>query len=679
MHCKSQPNPKLPIETQTKNRLLTTICILLSIIGMAATFNFEFPVQKNDHELYHYILGSKYFNYLRYTKIYDATAFALLEDGKLPKSINIRNLENKTTYRSPETWMHIGDAVKSAMGTKVWSEFKKDVIFIDMQLNENKNYNWRTIFEDHGFNPGPIWLLYASPPLHAFELKKIYELLPYIDFLILIASSILLSIQINNKNKWVYFAAFWVFFGFFPGTSLRFPDWIFGSYLRFSWFIFIALALISLKKDNSMPAGFLLTSAALERVFPILFLISIFLFFLFSRSKTQLKNKKTKIYRLSAGAIIALLTSQAATTYLYGNATQEFISHILKHETLYFANSIGLRTLGTFSQETRSFRQWKLESTADSSEYKTGMEGPETYRSAHANALDTRFKNNETSWIIGGIILLMSLFSAITRFPSALSTTLLGTTLFFVFVNASHYYYILCIFLPWATLSQPYTNSSSNSISIYSALLFIAAIFACSTTESIVFSSFLLSSFIYIWLFLVNTSAILPLRKQPLSLLAVSTLVFYLHFWTGKLFDNSLLLFEKSKEHINLSAASLLANKPSTPVLQSNFIDTYGKNLMELGIILFDGDSFSINFNLNEKPLLPLRFIIRSDFGYSGSAILSINGNFIESPTWEASGGMFFYKTMEIPTSVLTLGDNSVSFTLSKGTALALYHFWIIE
>ena len=81
----------------TLKKLPTLLFSLIIILAIGAFFRFGTAYTYHVHELYHYVIGGKYFDFLGYRRIYAATALALDEQHLIDHDITVRNLDDKKT------------------------------------------------------------------------------------------------------------------------------------------------------------------------------------------------------------------------------------------------------------------------------------------------------------------------------------------------------------------------------------------------------------------------------------------------------------------------------------------------------------------------------------------------------------------------------------------------------
>jgi hypothetical protein len=137
--------------TARQRKVVTWILLGLAALSVGNFYNFK-SVQIHDWEQFHFYLGSKYLNEVRYDRIYEAAILAATDDGYLR--------DRRVTFREPMTFrmyrMPLPKAREVATRGRFtperWQEFRRDVrsIFHTAYLN------------DHGNTGSPSWAMAAG-------------------------------------------------------------------------------------------------------------------------------------------------------------------------------------------------------------------------------------------------------------------------------------------------------------------------------------------------------------------------------------------------------------------------------------------------------------------------------------------------------------------------------------
>ncbi|MCC6157089.1 MAG: hypothetical protein IT350_03490 [Deltaproteobacteria bacterium] len=215
------------------------LCVLAAFASSAVLINghSQFFEKRKDHglfvwNLYHYMLGTKYFPEVGYFDLYRASIVA---DDELEKvfqkpGYQIRDMH---TYE----FIPIEDALVTAKTEGVrdkfapdrWENFKKDLRFF--QKLKGGRF-WKGPIADRGFNPSPAWLILHEPILNLAKWRR----MPVLDFLCDLNSYLLLGAIL----------ALWWAFGLRVSliSTLWFCLWfgndsrVFGGYFAYDWFVY---------------------------------------------------------------------------------------------------------------------------------------------------------------------------------------------------------------------------------------------------------------------------------------------------------------------------------------------------------------------------------------------------------------------------------------------------------
>ena len=152
-------------------RLRDALLAGLGVVGLLGWWNFlqfHYPAFVHPHELYHYVLGAKYFPELGYERLYACTAVADVEDG-LGARVAARRMTDLRTYElvgTAEILAH-PERCTDHFSAERWELFRTDLRRFRESLAPE---TWERIQRDHGYNPTPVWnalggLLVGSRPL----------------------------------------------------------------------------------------------------------------------------------------------------------------------------------------------------------------------------------------------------------------------------------------------------------------------------------------------------------------------------------------------------------------------------------------------------------------------------------------------------------------------------------
>lgn len=649
--------------------------------GLAAAvlfFTFGQPPSHHVNDLYHYVIGGKYFHGLGYRGLYAATGLALEEEGLLPPESQIRDLEEKSELLSHDQWRPLGEHYKQALGEN-WPTFKQDISLFGQQMN-GTTFTWEHIFADHGFNPSPGWVLIGAPLLHALPLDRLYPYLPWFDYLLLAGT--LTALLLISPPRWraPVFALFWLALNLFVGNELHIFHWTGGSYLRYSWLLTLTLGAVQLHRGRHFSAGLLFAISGFERIFPLAFLTGAGAALLFADMRTgQLRNRRlsSPTSRFAGGALAALLSLCAITVALFPpQHLGEFIHNMQVHGALLSPNNLGYQKAISYTPASERYRQWSIEP----GEAGDIAEGGEAFGEAWFRAMQQRIEENRLAWWMRFALQAFCIVLAIRFMPTALAGLFVGASLIFFNTLAAHYYHVYLAPLTVFALLHLLERGDSTARLLFSALLLflLGAIGIAILSVNMIFTTSVVSLLLVITV-IIGASAHLRgahRRLTPPLLTAAFLAVNGLH--NTRLSAPSLPPQQGQAVLFELDGTSIHQALPRLAAITPTYLDTRGKLLSERGVILREDNSLNLTIPLRSKPLTPLSLTLRSDFTYSVTLSISINGTVIPGE-WivEKLGGMFDYTTITISPHLLTKGENKVALRVTEGPAFALYHLWL--
>lgn len=214
----------------------------------------------NSWNIFHYVLGTKYFDELGYFDLYDGILLADHE-GKKVFSIH-KHTRDLRSYRMKSIEHALVQAkqrgIRDRFTRKRWREFKRDVASI---LELRKPKDWGRVIQDRGFNPSPVWLLIHEPLLNSVDIhsQTILAILCYSQMLLYCVTFALAWWAFGPQRTLL--GALW--FGFYFGNwGLKL-----GGYFSHDWFCYTICALALYKKRRYCGAGILLAYPAMMRGF----------------------------------------------------------------------------------------------------------------------------------------------------------------------------------------------------------------------------------------------------------------------------------------------------------------------------------------------------------------------------------------------------------------------------
>lgn len=405
---------------------LVVVAWAAASIGVAGLNDAERVALRKEVHLwshYHYFLGSKYFDELGYTGLYEQTV-AVDREGKRKrvKARDIRDLQTYEKHRIDKL-----DIQRSpAFSDPRWEEFRRDVGFFLPRMN------WHHILIDRGYNPTPtgnaIYATLSRVPLDEANIARV----ALVDAILLLAAF--------GAATWVFgpvrsiVAAAWLFLWF--GNEHRVIGWPF-QYDYVAAMIFMACAW---RRGWHGLAGALLAYAAMVRVFPGVLLAGLVVWaagWWWSR-----RSLPTAVARFGVAfvAVCLLLAVAGSFTGRGPGAWLEWSRNIALHSEHHkFGDKrIGLAHLFTFTE---------------------GDEGEWPYKKHRYAVWDAREPWWKAVVVLGGLLWAAVAFRGGRRGDDPLVHVMLALWLVFLAVVVSRYYWsVACV---WFLVGGPKRDDAS--------------------------------------------------------------------------------------------------------------------------------------------------------------------------------------------------------------------------
>jgi hypothetical protein len=349
-------------------RATKRICIAVTAIGFLTYFDFFNPNVRyvnyyHRHEYFHYYLGSKYFEEVGYTRLYECAAIAEVDLGRAAqlRKREIRDLRVNLIKPTTDTYIFTEpERCKKHFTPERWEAFKTDVAWIERSA---RGEYWENMVKDHGYNPPPVWTMQGKF-FSSFGVAGdgFFKLLSSIDVLLQLGAVLMIGWAFGFRVM----ALAAVFWGCNAPANFY---WTGGAFLRQDWIFFFIASMCLAKKRYFALAGGALTWSALLRVFPLIafagwgIIIGIHLW----RHRSLHADHK----RLIAGCIVTAGILIPASVVVTGpDAYVEFIQHIGVHKNTPLTNHMGLETMLSHDWDGRMrfsrndtlddpFAQWK--------------------------------------------------------------------------------------------------------------------------------------------------------------------------------------------------------------------------------------------------------------------------------------------------------------------------------
>lgn len=244
----------------------------LALISVLAFFNFgTFHQVRFAHhgELFHYVLGSKYFPELGYDGLYVASLQAQRESAPdQPEPELVRDLRTNQKCHPRELTDHRRE-VRGRFTDERWQAFVVDHQYF---LEHSSSAYLAAIRTDHGYNATPAWTAVARLVGGWLDVSE---------------GSLLLRTLLDPLLLLLMFFVVWRTFGFVPAAlsitvfGLAFLSrfhWVGGAFLRHDWLCASVVGICMLQRDRPVATGVAWGYAAAVRLFPALLLFGIAVF-----------------------------------------------------------------------------------------------------------------------------------------------------------------------------------------------------------------------------------------------------------------------------------------------------------------------------------------------------------------------------------------------------------------
>jgi len=329
---RAQGRPNLP---------RTLALCLIALAAFASYYDFfraKPGVGFKDTDVFHYYMGSKYFSEVGYFDLYHCTLMALIESGvesrfELPRVRDQRTLR----FHTSDSALAAARQCRAGFEDARWRAFAHDVAWFNHRFVPK---HWRLVFEDHGYNPTPVWSAVGGAfssrvPVDGAVFAALIDLDRWLIVLGLLAVGWAFGIEAAAVATIVWGT----------GTHWGF-GWIGDSLLRNLWLFGVLLGLCLAKKRWDTLAGGFLALASLLRIFPGVFAAA-FVAGAWLRGEQDAGERRRLVgFLTGAGATALFLLVWAATSTAWGIAAfAEFYEKMSVFAAQQSLNKLGLSSL----------------------------------------------------------------------------------------------------------------------------------------------------------------------------------------------------------------------------------------------------------------------------------------------------------------------------------------------
>lgn len=376
------------------------------------------------HEFYHYYLGSKYFREFGYQDLYRATVIADFEDApeRFEPEDLARDLESNRVDLRRGDIVRDRQRIDASISRERWREFKSEVAFFrTLYPNPRAAAGFQL---DHGYNGTPLSTailgLLAEQPFA--DLETFIARVRWLDLYLVL----LLTCLVARFEGWELALGFLFFWSVNP---LNDYGYIGGSYLRYDHFVALGLALLCFARRSLVLSGFFFAVAALLRLFPALFVLSLFAHDCLTGEARQRFARNRRLY-LSFGVTSLLLFGLTSSLRAPdgANAWTAFYRRIEQHASNLAPNRIGLRNLINYSHE-QNVEQARASNLVWDQETARRFEARKGYYA-----------------LVAALLLGLALWPL--RRGGERDAAALGIGLAFILLSLAHYYYAMLALIP---------------------------------------------------------------------------------------------------------------------------------------------------------------------------------------------------------------------------------------
>ncbi len=301
--------------------------------------------------VYHYYLGSKYFDELGYTGLYTYTLRADREmDDKLGVVKRVMDLE--TLQVVPYDAVLAQSEKSEAFSLARWNQFKGDIKVFHRWIDAGA---WSNVLRDHGYNGTPFWNTVGSSLANAFPISK------KSPRIFILSIDLILEIAAFVAIGWVFGVptalASAIFFVLFPGNEYGGTAFHVGGFIRYDWFAATVIAFACWKKKYLGAAAVLLAYATVTRIFPAFLLVGPGIVWIVECVRSRRIEwsfvRMAAIFFLACGIFFAAGACNASGF----DAWRQFFADIREHTAKHYLGGkrVGLKHLFTDDLSTRGF------------------------------------------------------------------------------------------------------------------------------------------------------------------------------------------------------------------------------------------------------------------------------------------------------------------------------------
>lgn len=450
--AKTSKGSSKPYSFQAKAFVVLGVLFSFAVFHNLGTFRGGGFIHYGD--MFHYYLGTKYFEELGYSELYTAVIVADTEQGNelagLPFYSDLKTYQNTTREKAIANI----DRVRGLFSKERWIAFKDDVAFFKGATATPHAPGLIFLLMDHGYNGSPVSTLILGTIANTIPVTQL-PLLAFLDVLLIVAMGLIVFRTFGFEMGALFSVYFCV-------NVLNPYDFISGCFLRYDWLFYTVASVCLLERGRYASSAFFLTLAAMIRVFPVVLFYGMAVVIFKNVRATGALDKKLKRFILTAGVTGAVLFLLPAVSL--GSVVQpwkDFSDKIAFHDRGVYVNHLGLRGIALFEPSHLS-----LEGFVES--YKHGPTNDIV-----RNWQDVKEQEHERkrpAIVLASLLVLMALTAIIWKTESDAESILWPLLLVYTLSFPAHYYYAFLCLLILLFFRRPHSRGAFVPVGLLLAL-----------------------------------------------------------------------------------------------------------------------------------------------------------------------------------------------------------------
>jgi hypothetical protein len=416
-----------------RSRAIVVVAVLFSFGVFHNLGTFRGGTFLHYAEMFHYYLGSKYFEELGYYELYNAVIAADTEQGNallgLPFYTDLRTYQN--TQR--EAALRDVDRVKNRFSSERWNAFKADVAFFKTATGMPRSPGFFFILMDHGYNASPASTFILGTLTNIVPVTQL-RLLAVLDVLLVVTMMVLVFRTFGLEMGALFSIYFCV-------NILSGQEYLSGSLLRYDWLFYIVVSVCLLERGRYASSSFFLTLSAMLRVFPALLFYGLAVVIVQNVRTTRTVDRRYLRFALAAVATaLALFLLPAASLGSVLQPWQDFYAKAQLHDRGVYVNHVGSRAIALFEPSHLSLERFA-----------------NAYKSAHTDDIvrhwqdvkEKELARKRPAVVLSSLLVLACLTAIIWRRRAGETEGLLWSLplIYTTSYLSSYYYAFLCLFV----------------------------------------------------------------------------------------------------------------------------------------------------------------------------------------------------------------------------------------